>query len=96
MTDLKLFRLDTAGRDVELRGSTVTLEVELQRVNSSVKISRPQTGTTATLSRTGAPDSLVSLARRETRDCLAEDLRRLDPDEIYHAALAGLAKVIYE
>ncbi|MFG2370549.1 hypothetical protein ACGFY9_03620 [Streptomyces sp. NPDC048504] len=31
MTDLKLFRLDAGGRDVELRGSTVALEVELQR-----------------------------------------------------------------
>ncbi len=31
MTDLKLFRLDSDGRDVELRGSTVALEVELQR-----------------------------------------------------------------
>ncbi|SCD64322.1 hypothetical protein GA0115237_103540 [Streptomyces sp. ScaeMP-6W] len=31
MTDLKLFRLDAEGQDVELRGSTVTLEVELQR-----------------------------------------------------------------
>ncbi|MEU9397073.1 DUF5655 domain-containing protein [Streptomyces sp. NPDC048324] len=31
MTDLKLFRLDADGRDVELRGSTVALEVELQR-----------------------------------------------------------------
>jgi hypothetical protein len=31
VTDLKLFRLDADGQDVELRGSTVTLEVELQR-----------------------------------------------------------------
>jgi RecB family endonuclease NucS len=31
MTDLKLFRLDADGRNVELRGSTVALEVELQR-----------------------------------------------------------------
>ncbi|MFD4344020.1 DUF5655 domain-containing protein [Streptomyces coelicoflavus] len=31
MTDLKLFRLDADGRDVELRGSTVALEVQLQR-----------------------------------------------------------------
>ncbi|MER6843523.1 DUF5655 domain-containing protein [Streptomyces platensis] len=31
MSDLKLFRLDADGRDVELRGSTVALEVELQR-----------------------------------------------------------------
>lgn len=31
MTDLKLFRLDASGRDVEPRGSAVALEVELQR-----------------------------------------------------------------
>ncbi|KUN95375.1 DUF5655 domain-containing protein [Streptomyces caeruleatus] len=31
MTDLKLFRLDADGRDIELRGSSVALEVELQR-----------------------------------------------------------------
>jgi predicted transport protein len=31
MTDLMMFRLDADGRDVELRGSTVALEVELQR-----------------------------------------------------------------
>lgn len=31
MTDLMLFRLDADGRDVELRGSAVALEVELQR-----------------------------------------------------------------
>jgi predicted transport protein len=31
VTDLKLFRLDADGRDIELRGSTVVLEVELQR-----------------------------------------------------------------
>lgn len=31
MTDLKLFRQDADGQEVELRGSTVTLEVELQR-----------------------------------------------------------------
>ena len=30
---------------------------------------------TATLSRTGKPDALLPLARRETRECLAEDLR---------------------
>jgi glucose-6-phosphate dehydrogenase assembly protein OpcA len=35
------------------------------------------------------------LARRETRECLAEDMRRLDADEIYHAALGGIGKVQY-
>lgn len=82
--------------DGPVRRRTGLLRADLHRETSTLSLSRPQTGKTATLSRTGAPDSLVSLARRETRDCLAEDLRRLDPDEIYHAALAGLAKVIYE
>ncbi|MEV4555759.1 DUF5655 domain-containing protein [Kitasatospora sp. NPDC049285] len=31
MTDLKLFRLDADGRDAEVQGSTVALEVDLQR-----------------------------------------------------------------
>ena len=72
-----------------------TLKVELVRHTETVTLSRPQNGSTATLSRTGRPDALLPLARRETRDCLAEDLRRLDPDEIYHEALQGIDKVSY-
>lgn len=71
------------------------LKVELQRPTETITLSRPQEGTTATLSRTGRPDALVPLARRETRECLAEDMRRLDPDEIYCAALEGMGKVQY-
>ncbi len=73
-----------------------TLRVELHRQNSSVAISRPQTGRTATISRTGQPDHRLSLARRKTEDCLAEDLRRMDADEIYETALQGLELVTYE
>ncbi|MGL4306791.1 MAG: glucose-6-phosphate dehydrogenase assembly protein OpcA [Mycobacteriaceae bacterium] len=72
------------------------LGVELKRSSDSIFLTRPQMGTTATLRRTGHPDALVALARRETRDCLAEELRRLDPDEIYEQALIGLKKVIYQ
>ena len=71
------------------------LKVELERKSETITLSRPQEGTTATLSRTGRPDALVPLARRETRECLAEDMRRLDPDETYHAALQGIDKVEY-
>ncbi|MBV8347759.1 MAG: glucose-6-phosphate dehydrogenase assembly protein OpcA, partial [Mycolicibacterium sp.] len=71
------------------------LKVELVRASETITLSRPQTGHTATLSRTGRPDALVPLARREARECLAEDLRRLDPDEIYQEALEGLEKVAY-
>jgi glucose-6-phosphate dehydrogenase assembly protein OpcA len=37
----------------------------------------------------------LALARRETRECLAEDLRRLDADEVYREALGALDKVQY-
>lgn len=72
------------------------LKVELVRPSETITLTRPQDGVTATLTRTGRPDALLPLARRETRDCLAEDLRRLDDDEIYHNALQGLDKVRYE
>lgn len=72
------------------------LKVELHRPTVSVTLARPQDGITATLSRTGQPDRKVALARRETRECLAEDLRRLDADEIYAGALNGLEKVSYD
>lgn len=71
------------------------LKVELNRPSETVVLSRPQDGVTATLTRTSRPTALVPLQRRETRDCLAEDMRRLDPDEIYHEALAGIAQVRY-
>jgi glucose-6-phosphate dehydrogenase assembly protein OpcA len=71
------------------------LKVELERKSETISLSRPQEGTTATLSRTGKPDALVPLARRGTRECLAEDMRRLDADEIYFAALEGISKVQY-
>ncbi|MDH6193765.1 glucose-6-phosphate dehydrogenase assembly protein OpcA [Mycobacterium frederiksbergense] len=71
------------------------LKVELTRPSETVTLMRPQTGITATLSRTGRPDALLPLARREAKECLAEDLRRLDDDEIYHDALRGIDKVQY-
>jgi glucose-6-phosphate dehydrogenase assembly protein OpcA len=71
------------------------LKVELVRAGETITLSRPQEGVTASLTRTGKPDALVPLARRETRECLAEDMRRLDADEIYYAALQGIDKVTY-
>ncbi len=79
-----------------VRRRTGPLHVELHRRTVSIAIERPQTGRTATLTRTGDPVQRIALARRETRDCLAEELRRLDSDDIYAEALAGIEKVIYE
>ncbi|BCI53086.1 glucose-6-phosphate dehydrogenase assembly protein OpcA [Mycolicibacterium litorale] len=81
--------------DGEVRREVGPLRVELIRQSSTITLSRPQEGVTATLSRTGRPDALLPLARREAKDCLAEDLRRLDPDEIYHESLLGIDKVVY-
>ncbi len=75
---------------------TGDLKVELHRGSVSIAIARPQTGRTATLERTGEPNARFALARRETKDCLAEELRRLDADEVYAEALAGIEKVIYD
>ena len=71
------------------------LKVELVRPTQTITLSRPQDGVTATMSRTARPDALLPLPRRETRECLAEDMRRLDADEIYREALAGIDKVAY-
>ena len=81
--------------DGTVQRATGELKVELVRPSETVTLSRPQDGVTATLSRTARPDALLPLPRRETRECLAEDLRRLDADEIYHEALAGIDKVHY-
>jgi len=81
--------------DGTVRREIGPLQVELIQPSQSITLSRPQDGSTATLRRTGRPDAQLPLARRETRDCLAEDMRRLDADEIYHEALAGMDKVHY-
>ncbi|MGC5022767.1 glucose-6-phosphate dehydrogenase assembly protein OpcA [Micromonospora sp. DT47] len=44
-------------------------------------------GQLATLSMPGEPDRRISLKRRETADLIAEELRRLDPDDIFAAAV---------
>lgn len=81
--------------DAPVRRATGELKVELVRESETVTLSRPQQGAIATLSRTARPDALIPLPRRETSECLAEDLRRLDADPIYGAALAGIERVEY-
>jgi glucose-6-phosphate dehydrogenase assembly protein OpcA len=68
------------------------VSVRLDRASGPVQLVRPD-GRTGLLRQPGQPDRLVALARREVRDCLAEELRRLDPDEIYAAALRAVGTV---
>ena len=53
-------------------------------------IARPD-GRMATLSWLGRPERRVALHRRETADLIAEELRRLEPDEVYAETLRALA-----
>jgi len=64
--------------------------VALTAAGGEIAISRTD-GRNATLSRPGEPARHLMLHRRETADLLAEELRRLDPDEVYGETLANLA-----
>ncbi|WP_214369638.1 glucose-6-phosphate dehydrogenase assembly protein OpcA [Pseudonocardia sp. H11422] len=66
--------------------------VRLNRPSGPIELIRPD-GKTGTLRQPGQPDRMIALSRRGVPDCLAEELRRLDPDEIYGAALAGVADI---
>ncbi len=55
-------------------------------------ITRPD-GATATLIRSGAPDALISLPRRDLTTLLNEELRRLNPDDVYGRVIRTYAGV---
>jgi glucose-6-phosphate dehydrogenase assembly protein OpcA len=57
-------------------------EVRLVTHSGDITVSRSD-GVTAVLSRPGSPDSRVALPRRDLTEILSEELRRLDPDEVY-------------
>lgn len=67
-------------------GPGITL-VRLVTDDGDIVVNRPN-GSTAVLSRPGSPDSRVSLPRRDLAELLAEELRRLDPDEVYGDVIA--------
>ncbi|HEY2442270.1 MAG TPA: glucose-6-phosphate dehydrogenase assembly protein OpcA [Streptosporangiaceae bacterium] len=75
-------------RDVSA-GPGIT-DVTFATADGDITLSRPD-GRTATLSRPGQPERRVALHRRETAELLAEELRRLNPDEVYGEALARFA-----
>lgn len=54
-----------------------------------IALTRPD-GVLAALSVPGRPDRSVALKRRDVPELLAEELRRLDPDDVYAATLATI------
>jgi glucose-6-phosphate dehydrogenase assembly protein OpcA len=67
-------------------------EVVLETKEGPIRISRFD-GKLATYSSPDRPDRPVALKRRDLPDLLAEELRRLDEDDIYHAATVRLLKL---
>ncbi|MFD7905736.1 glucose-6-phosphate dehydrogenase assembly protein OpcA [Kitasatospora sp. NPDC059722] len=60
--------------------------VHLRTKDGDITLDRPD-GLMGTLSMPGSPDRQVALKRRETSELIAEELRRLDPDDIYSTAV---------
>jgi glucose-6-phosphate dehydrogenase assembly protein OpcA len=75
--------------DVESHG---IMKVVLDTEDGELSLTRPDERI-AMLEAPGVPASPVALPRRRLPDLIAEDLRRLTPDEIYAEALAALPRV---
>lgn len=67
--------------------------VVLERRSGPVVIDRPD-ARVASLVQPGQPERRVAMPLRELTECLSEELRRLDPDEVYGEVLVkGLERV---
>ncbi|GGW63026.1 glucose-6-phosphate dehydrogenase assembly protein OpcA [Streptomyces xantholiticus] len=78
-------RLDVPVKRTSSAGPGLT-SVRMESDCGPIVLDRPD-GSLATLSIEGQPDRAVALKRRETAELIAEELRRLDPDDTYSSAL---------
>ncbi|WP_291313618.1 glucose-6-phosphate dehydrogenase assembly protein OpcA [Corynebacterium sp. UBA2622] len=82
----------TTGRCPIVRNVPIT-ELVIERDDGAVTVSVIDERTVR-VSSPGLPDSHVAMTARTDAECLAEELRHLDPDTAYARALAGLEHVI--
>ncbi|MGO4300282.1 glucose-6-phosphate dehydrogenase assembly protein OpcA [Leifsonia sp. RAF41] len=81
-------KYDLASRAI---GSGGIHGVKMERASGVIELAR-EVPNVARLSQPGQPTHDLSLPRRSLRDCLAEELRRLDPDDLYGEVITkGLA-----
>lgn len=74
-------------------GAPAITSVRLSRASGDIVLERPD-GKTAALLQPDQPEHRIALPIRLLRECLAEELRRLDPDEVYGEVLQkGLARI---
>jgi glucose-6-phosphate dehydrogenase assembly protein OpcA len=74
----------------ESAGPGIT-SIGFETLDGPIVIARPD-GRTATLAWPGRPDRRVALHRRDIADLIAEELRRLEPDELYGETLKEFAR----
>ncbi len=67
--------------------ASVITGVELDRPDGVIRMDRPEGSAVVTVSSEGGPPRQVAMAKRPLEDCLMEDLRHLDADEVYGRAL---------
>lgn len=70
--------------------------VRLRRTSGTTELSRIS-GQSIRLTQPGQPEHEITIPRRTNRECLAEELRRLDPDEVYEAVITrglGLPRTV--
>ncbi len=74
--DVEVVRVERGSTGNGIKG------VKLQRTSGDIEIVR-RVPDIATLIQPTQPMREVSLPRRSLRDCLSEDMRRLDPDDLF-------------
>lgn len=75
----------------ESKGAIGITGVRLHRASGVIELERTE-NPLVRLVQPGQPEHDVSLPRRSLRDCLAEELRRLDPDDVFGSVVTrGLA-----
>jgi len=78
-------RLGCSARVEHASGGAVTGVTRVREVGDVV-LERPD-GRTASLRQPGQPERRIAMPLRSLEECLAEELRRLDPDEVYGEVL---------
>ena len=74
-------------------GAPAITLVRLERRSGAIVLDRPD-GKTAALRQPGQPEHRIALPIRQLPECLAEELRRLDADEVYADVLTkGLGRL---
>ena len=74
-------------------GAPAITQVRLERSSGDIVLDRPD-GKTAALRQPDQPEHRIALPIRRLEECLIEELRRLDADEVYGEVLQkGLARI---